>query len=170
MEFIWVSANFCQKICFSSRKKNLVKLGKGCWLSICNGDTKICAILQLSDLLCLTQKKHKHLKEPQSWIFQKCLQELRASACLSEDASISIKKLNIQKCEILLELAQEAQPHGQGSQPVTWHHMWMEVSFSQAGTVPYTPFTATYTYLSFSQKEKTLKSFCCFQHRTASSF
>lgn len=78
---------------------------------------------------------------------------------LSEDASISVKKLNIQKCEILLELAQEAQPHSQGSQPVTWHHTWMEVSFSQAGTVPYTPFTATYTYLSFSQKEKNLEKF-----------
>ena len=42
---------------------------KGCCLCACNGDTGNCPKPQLPDLLCLTQKKDKHLKEPQSWIF-----------------------------------------------------------------------------------------------------
>lgn len=79
-------------------------------------------------------------------------QGLRVSACLMEDVSTSIKKLNIQKCEIPLEPAWEQQPHGQDSWPGAWHHRQTKVGFSQPGSLT---FTGTYICLPrFSQKEK----------------
>lgn len=79
-------------------------------------------------------------------------QGLRVSACLIEDVSTSIKKLNIQKCEIPLEPAWEQQPHGQDSWPGAWHHRQTKVGFSQPGSLT---FTGTYICLPrFSQKEK----------------
>lgn len=89
-------------------------------------------------------------------------QGLRVSACLIEDVSTSIKKLNIQKCEIPLEPAWEQQPHGQDSWPGAWHHRQTKVGFSQPGSLT---FTGTYICLPrFSQKEKK-KMFYCIQHK-----
>lgn len=95
---------------------------------------------------------------------------LRVSACLTEDVSISVKKkVNIQKCEILLEPAWERQPPlSAGS---------LELQVDEGGLLPSrhsalnTFHRHTHMSLSFfPEEEKTLKSFCCIQHRTASSF
>lgn len=95
-------------------------------------------------------------------------QGLRVSACLMEDVSTSIKKLNIQKCEIPLEPAWEQQPHGQDSWPGAWHHRQTKVGFSQPGSLT---FTGTYICLPrFSQKEKKNKCFIASSTKKEGSF